>query len=76
MTKYAVIQFKEAENTIDAINGSESRLELLNCEIHNNVAEAYEKLVKTHSEGIEAIVLSEEAIRDLYLKLELSILTA
>lgn len=65
MSKFAVIQFREAENCIDALFSSEKRLEVDTFKIHTDIAEAYENLTQCKSEGIEAIVLSETMLVDL-----------
>ena len=65
MQKYAVITFREAENTIDALFSSEKRLEVNSFKIHTDIAEAYENLTERKSEGCEAIVLSETMLVDL-----------
>lgn len=68
MTKFALITLKQSENSLDALISSEKRLEAVNYEIYTDIGEAYEKLVQSKQDGLEAIVLSQSLIVDLAAK--------
>ena len=69
MTKFAVITFKQSENSIDALISPEKRLEAVNYEIHTDIAKAYENAAKSKQEGFESVILSKSLIVDLAAKI-------